>query len=617
MSLIERIDVGLVPPPRERKVTVHAMHKRQRRKKAAMAVVSSRKSNLAITEVPEPASDCDSTRANQTSNASSVLFEESSLARLDDSHSPQSLIQSDRQSEVSGGSVTSRNSSNVRSADGGGPASGGPIEDREITATVELLKGGCLPGDLLPVRIRVDHNRRMKSMHGVIVTLHRQGRVDYAPPASLFTNLSKEEARKLEHEEMYPKSRTGLGGLSLSAAGSCSVFRKDLSQTVTPLIIDPTTLSANIATSVRVPEDAFPSIKDVPGGLIAFKYYVEVIVDLGGKLDGPSQGSPKQSGRTGPLSMSGAGAAPGVGPHDTQLSRLANWNGTIVDTDHLRREKGVISVSFEVIVGNVDTIRSTSKPVVRPALPVQPPSDQAQVNETPETNYEGHDGYEDTEAYDEGGSPWTPYDLSQTYFPPGSSTEAPQYGYDAHIPQAPVYVPPPQPPDHSGLSDKERVREAEQRLFPSRPSVLPQESVAGPSRVTPPSRSNVQSPTLEAPVGESSGAEEPSAPTLAELSDAAHANHTDDKQEMERRRLLAEASAPPEMPEDSAIGGPLAPPLDFAVLSTSHEPSAPALHEQQQAEGCHESYGGMSGPSTARGPHGHDPRVEFLPKYER
>ncbi|KAK6067589.1 ph response protein [Seiridium cupressi] len=616
ISLVEKVDVGLVPLPRERKVTMHAMHKRQRRKKPTVTNTTPSRSTI---DLHEPASDLDSTRVHENSNGSSVNLDESNRPRPDD-HLPRSPIHSDIQSEVSGGSAASHNSSSVRGPDGSGGSSGsklstGATEDREITATVELLKGGCMPGDLVPVRIRVDHNRRMKSLHGIIVTFYRQGRVDYAPPASLFTNLSKEDARKLEREEFYPKSKTGLGGLSLSAAGSCSVFRKDLSQAVAPLIIDPRTLSANITTSVRVPEDVFPSIKGVPGGLITFKYHVEVVVDLGGRLGGQSQGTSQQPGRMGPISVSGNVPAPGGGSYDRQLSRLANWNGSIVDTDHLRREKGVISVSFEVVVGNLDTNRSRSKAVARPTLTLQPPSDPGYPVEPNEAGCNYQDNYDEGGDYDETATPYTPYDQSRTYFPSDVSSQAPHYDSHGHEGQAPVYVPPPQVPDQSGLTEKEHIRQAELRLLPSQPTIELGESAAGPSQPSVPSgRQFSGSVTTPANATDDAG-EGPSAPSLTDLSTAAaHSNPADDKQELERRRLLAEASAPPEVPEDFETGGPSAPPLDAAGPSVSHEPSAPLLDEHD-AYGSHDPFESIAGPSTARSPHGHE--AEHLPKYER
>ncbi|KAI1847305.1 hypothetical protein JX266_006530 [Neoarthrinium moseri] len=618
LSFLEKVDVGLVPVPRERKVTMHAMHKRRRKRTAATANTPTKNHSTGV-EGHEHVSDMDSMRANETSNDSSVNLEESMHPRQDDHHLPRSPIQSDIQSEVSTGSAASHNSNSARGADGsnGSKVSGGATEDREITATVELLKGGCTPGDLLPVRIKVDHNRRMKSLHGIIVTFFRQGRVDYAPPSTLFTDLSKDDIKKLEREEYYPKSRTGLGGLSLSSAGSCSVFRKDLSQAVAPLIIDPRTLSANITTSVRVPEDVFPSIKGVPGSLITFKYHVEVVVDLGGRLAGQSQGSTQQPTRMASMSVSATG--PSQDSYDRQLSRLANWNGTIVDTDHLRREKGVISVSFEVVVGNVDTNRSRSKSVARPALNLQPPSEHGYIGESHDMSYTWQERYEEDGEQSGSRSPWNAYDQSQTQAPPGPSPQVPRYEPQGHGSQAPSYVPPPQLPAQNGLSEKERVRQAEQRLLPSQPPAQSSEPEAGPSQPSAPTPNGLAAqpsdPVAEAETSHSTG-EEPSAPTLADLSSATHTNSTDDKQELERRRLLAEASSPPEMPEDYEAGGPSAPAINIAGPPTSEEPSAP-MFEEHDAYGSRDPYDSIAGPSTATSPHGHDHGTDDLPRYER
>lgn len=276
VSLVEKVDVGLIVPPRERKVFLQTMKRRVKKGKSVAAVVSSAtKGHPAWVELAEPSSDRESTRATESPNDSTMNLGNPTPAGVDDL--PRNPVPADVQSEISGESVPSNQSVaySVRGADVSGESNAGSKhsghDEREITATVELLKGGCLPGDLIPVRIRVEHNRYMKSLHGIIVTLYRQGRVDYAPPISSFTGLSEEDAKRLERDEYYPRSKTGLGGLSLSSAGSCSVFRKDLSQAVAPLIIDPSTLTANITTAVRVPEDAFPSIRNVPGGADHFQ----------------------------------------------------------------------------------------------------------------------------------------------------------------------------------------------------------------------------------------------------------------------------------------------------------------------------------------------------------
>ncbi|KAI1390317.1 uncharacterized protein F4822DRAFT_232499 [Hypoxylon trugodes] len=629
VALVEKVDIGLLGPPHERKVCMQTLRRRpKKKKKLAPPVASTAKQGPLSIETQEPASDLDSTRVNENSTGSSVsLAEVTTTAGPGGSHLPRSPLRSDLttgdlQSEISGDSAISNNSgsNSVRAAGASAESvaasklSGG--DGREITATVELLKGGCLPGDILPVKIRIEHNRRMKSMHGIIVTLYRQGRVDYSPPISLFTtDLSKEEAKRLEREDYYPRSRTGLGGLSLSSAGSCSVFRKDLSQAVAPLIIDPATLSANITTSVRVPEDVFPSIRNVPGGLISFKYHVEVVLDLGGKLAGQSTGSSQQPSRLASLGVPGGNPAAAVGSYD--LKRLANWNGTIVDTDHLRREKGVISVSFEVVVGTMDSSRTRGKSVVRPTLTVHAPPNEAGDAENGEPDYTWHNEYDENNYsgdYVSGQLEPSP----QNYLPPGASPQTSYYDFQDRESHAPVYIPPPELPRDSELSEKERVRQAEQRLLPSQPPSAPlppqqpSDSEAGPSQPSAPGdlsapADNVDDSDAQAllPTPENEG---PSAPTLGDLTPTGHStSHADDKQELERRRLLQEASAPPDVPEDYESSGPSAPPLG---QSQGLEPTAPVFNDNHDYE-ARDPYHDIAGPSQRHT--GSEP----LPKYER
>ncbi|OTB07646.1 hypothetical protein M426DRAFT_71704 [Hypoxylon sp. CI-4A] len=628
VALVEKVDIGLLVPPRERKVCMQTLRRRPKKKKKQTTAVSSTvKRGSVSTETPEPASDLDSTRVNENSNGSSVSLGEATAAGPSGSNLPRSplrtdLIAGDLQSEISGDSALSNNSgsNSARGADASGESvaaskvSGGG-DEREITATVELLKGGCLAGDTLPVKIKVEHNRRMKSMHGVIVTLFRQGRVDYSPPISLFTtDLSEEEAKRLEREDYYPRSRTGLGGLSLSSAGSCSVFRKDLSQTVAPLIIDPATLTANINTSIRVPEDVFPSIRNVPGGLISFKYHVEVVLDLGGKLAGQSTGSSQPTSRMGSLGVPGGNPASTVGAYD--LKRLANWNGTIVDTDHIRREKGVISVSFEVVVGTLDSNRSRGKAVVRPALSVQPPSSENANVENDELNYTWQNEYDDENNYS-GDYTHGQFEPSpESYFPPAVSPHTPYYDFQEREAPAPVYIPPPVLPVENELSEKQRVRQAEQRLLPSQPIHQSSESEAGPSQPSAPSDVSIL-PTTNVhhahgynslSIVEEDFEEGPSAPPLTDLTPTGPPpSHADDKQELERRRLLQEASAPPEVPEDYNGGEPSAPSFS---QPRSMEPTAPDLHDDHDY-GAPDPYHDIAGPS------GQTTGSEPLPRYER
>lgn len=441
---------------------------------------------------------------------------------------------------------------------------------RTIVTMIELVKGGCLPGDTISVKVNVQHTKPIRSMHGVIVTLYRQGRVDSAPPASLFKNLSKEERRRLEKEEYYPKSKTGLGGLSLTSAGSCSVFRKDLSQAFSPLIVDPVDFTASVTTSVRVPEDAFTSIRGVPGEMISFKYRLEVIVDLGGKLSNAIQIG--QNGRV----ATGGGALTST----RDVTAGVAFDGSLINTDALKREKGVIFDSFEVVVGNKDTARR-GKAVASTNYHEPTPYDENEryPGQWEEELYAAEDIYA---SPDYGPYPAEPAQQQYPFWNGGFHDPQPH-----HQSRLPSYIAPPEVPHESGLSEKERIRRAEQRLLPSQPDALEPAPVRGSSRAI---GNNGAGPSTAAPVAPTAPplpVPEASAPTLDDLaasSSSVPADANDDKQELERRRLLAEASAPPDFPTtyDADAAGPSAPPPSLPFHEAAAEPSAPTLTEEDE-----------------------------------
>lgn len=632
--LVEKLDVGPLTAPRARTIYLEPIPKKTRKKKQPVPTVE--RAGSVTSDQPEGASvvsENDSTRAQETSMDGSSVWVVGEDVNHDGVIHPMSPVgHSDLRSEISGdsaptdststghsrGAETAAQKRDSGSLQAAAAPRGSAVEDRTITATIELLRGGCLPGDMVSVKISVQHIKRIKSMHGVIVTLYRQGRIDSSPPLSLFRgHVSKEDATRLEKEEYYPKSRTGLGGLSLSSAGSCSVFRKDLSQAFNPLIIDPVSLTASVTTSVRVPEDAFPTIKGIPGELISFKYQLEVIVDLGGKL--ASQIQSGQSGRTGGIGPPAAVPIT-VNPYEGGAASLASWGGRPIDTDRLRREKGVISVSFEVIVGTENTSRQRGKSIMRGASSIF-----SQQIEDPVPYEATHDGYRNEKGVLRDGFEGIPDETPgyEQEFGPLSTEPTP-----AEAP-APFYVPPPQLPDERGLTEKERIRQAEQRLLPSQPDPSPipgpsappdldganiydaeDEPVAGPSNAPP--------PPLPRQATVSHEAEAPSAPTLDDL---VTTNHPDDKQELERQRLLNEASAPPEVPEDYDVGNHSAPARDLvptaaeagpSAPASSFEPSAPALPDDEHygQQYAYQDPGPEMSTQAAAVP-------EELPRYER
>lgn len=629
VELVEQVDVGSLAPPRPRTIYLEPISKRAKRKKPSGSVVSERHNSASGDNAGDTMSDLDSTRVIETSTDGSTGAEEGSQ---DSQQNPRSPVQSDLRSEVSGDSAVS--GSTGRSNKGADPVGSigtihagaskkPPSGQKTIVTTIELMKGGCLPGDTIPVRVNIQHTKPIRSMYGVIVTLYRQGRVDSAPPVSLFKNLSKEEMRRLEKEEYYPRSKTGLGGLSLTSAGSCSVFRKDLSQAFSPLIVDPVTFTASVTTSVRVPEDAFPSIRGVPGEMISFKYRLEVIVDLGGKLSNAIQ--------IGQQTRVAAGG--GVLSTTRDLTAgVTSFDGSLINTDALKREKGVIYDSLELVVGTTDSSRIRGKTIE--TAPAAYTSYYDGANYNGDGRWPGgweDEGYgEDSYLHDYSSFPAEPVSHPGAQYPywNGTSHDTPQS-------PAPLYIPPPNVPDENGLSEKQRIRRAEQRLLPSQPDAPAQ--ATGPSHSPDPDGAGpstmAAAPTLPPPPPPPPlPTDEASAPSMEDLAagpsapgvDRSH-SATDDKQELERRRLLAEVSAPPEFPEDYDSGaggsnsaGPGAPPLAAVVGGEDHEaePSAPILTEEDEY-GPRFAYNDAAGSSSRPPAAAAATPPEALPAYQR
>ncbi|RDA96010.1 hypothetical protein CP533_5882 [Ophiocordyceps camponoti-saundersi (nom. inval.)] len=612
VTLVQKIDIGMLSPPRPRTIFLEPISKRARRKKATATLERTPTASLA--EANDAASEPD-------------LAERYTITDDAVTSDPRNHIPSDLRSEVSGesGRTASTAISRAEAAQLSqvGAASMTPaakqqvVDDKTITATIELLKGGCLPGDTVSARVTVQHIKRVKSMTGVIVTLFRQGKIDTSPPPSRFstTASSRVEAGKPEKEEMFPRSRTSLGGLSLSSTSSTSIFRKDLDQNAAPLIIDPATLQASVTISVKVPDDAFPTIKGVPGDMISFKYQVEVVVDLGGRLASQLQGG-QSSSRVGPYGNGGA---------EQSAGSYAPWRSTnIADTAQLRREKGVISVSMETVVGSTDSSRTRKAVKKSPEARTvrihesdddggERPGSANHANGQPAPPHHDPDGYQFTPP--PGGPPSIP---SQ---PPQPDRQAPHRdepranGFPADA--APSYIPaPPLLVDQSNLTEKERIRQAETRLLPSQPPAAASSASASGAIARGYDDDDIydveDAPAAPAPEPSApcDGAADagPSAPTEELLGQG---NQAEDKLERERLRLMGEASAPPEFPDDgdrSGSGHPGVP----ADHGSEAEPSAPRLDDNDDY--C-ASYGAVAGPSGAGSSGGRHP--EQLPAYER
>ena len=400
------------------------------------------------------------------------------------------------------------------------------VPGKAVSGMVELLSGGCLPGEVIPLRISINYNRRITNTQGIVVTLYRQARIDTHPAIPLGPSRND---KKPKYEDYYPKSRTGLGGLSLSSAGSSKSFRNDLAQNFVPLVIDPNTSSAEPKSSLKVPDNCFPTINSVPGAMMSFNYYVEVVIDLRRKPSSQERFRPRlKMTDTDPWNgYGGQSETPQESAKCTYCASTAGW--PCLDTTQLRREKNVITRTFAVIVGTKDSNRRKSR--------------------FPE--------YEHT---------FTHVDLNMStihqagYDPNHISDVEPQ----CTLPQvtegdytSETFIP--APAMDTNLDEKSRLRQAEERLLPSAPP-----AADGPSSSTTPMNLQPSAPgnldiyrltsvedsssmnTLVYPVASFLPHEIQRGRVSLEHQSAHDAGANEDKQELERQRLQRLASCPPQ-----------------------------------------------------------------------
>jgi hypothetical protein len=444
---VERIDISPLYPPKSRTITLEPVSRRKVAKEHARKLVdpADRKSRKT-----DSASRSDPQRNSNSTAPSTGTDSEPPMSPSPSNMSYESAVSgSNAQSQVDSSSQSQSTSTDTRPND-----SRGSVAVKNITTEVESCVGGCLRGDSIPVKVSVNHVKHIKSMNGVIVTLFRQARVDMHPAIPLGPT---EKSKNPKYEDYYPRSKTGLGGLSLSGAGSSHMFRKDLSQTVQPLIVDPGSLLSEVTVKVRVPEDAFPTISTVPGAMISFKYYVEVVVDIQGRLGAQERA---MAGLTGMTSMTMSGGD----DLENERGGMTASGAYMVDTAPVRRDKGVVSATFEVVIGTRDSERRKGKqkeeetPVIPEEPPVVAPSQREETtNVGAEQHYPSHPSEDDYWGYNY-------YDWTH-----GDPNGYDHWDYHGNGWEAPPQIPMPHLPDDSQLSEKERARRAEERLLPSQP----------------------------------------------------------------------------------------------------------------------------------------------------
>lgn len=488
---------------------------------------------------------------------------------------------------------------------------------KTITATVELLRGGCLPGDLLSLKITIDHKKPIKSLQGVIVTLYREGRLESNnvcgcnyPTCEICSSRNEKDADQ--------KSKVKFTQLSPCSAGSTVTYRKDLSQACSPLIVDPQTLTAVVRCSIRMPEDVFPTISSVPGSLFSFRYYVEVVLDLNGKLAGQNRFlSHLKIQTSSSIDSRGCNTLSNKSGRADDLQPM--WDGSLIDTVRLRHEKTVVACLFEIVVGTVNSGRIYNRRVEISK------DDHGQPDFVKESTAVDTAGMRNTEPSVDGPPDIQEHDEYHGHYYSAQNA--------VHELQVPIPIPPPEVSEE--VDEKTRLRQAEERLLPSRP---PQQEVglqegsgfAGSSAPTlcgngpivsdsanwgSPQHFEPSAPlidaVMQATVGNTgSSAEQRNGLESVLAGHPTSAAMTEDKQELERQRLLAEASAPDGHPEDADFEGE-DPEVGPSVISVPLFPSAPVIPSEE--------YGGFGqGHFNSEVSFEHDlHNSEGLPRYER
>lgn len=597
LALVETIDIAPLSQPRPRVISLEPVSRKPKSKFGTKKIGPSKRNVKGISVlIPQ--------QHGYTTNNESVI-----------SQVTDEPLRSPALSEH--GSVGGRSSGTSSSLTGSPPHSGGTggVHRRDsinsdacgtITAMIEPSYAGCLPGDVLPLKISVDHTKPVKAMQGIIVTLFRQGRVDTSPTIPLGPSIRGQK----QDYEYYPKSLTGLGGLSLSSAGSSKLFRQDLNQTFTPLIIDPRSLTAILKTSIQVPEHVFPTISSTPGAMISFSYYLEVVIDLRGKPITQDRFIPR-------LGM--VNVVPGHGQGDPTINGVDGITNSAtsgfcsLDTSQMRREKGVVSSVFEVIVGTKDSNRkrlrqkeNTQDPKV--GQKATPSNVEVNRNEDlaagvrRENSAVGSDGPENC---------------------PPTTVDGVQDAVNGTTYSRLVMIPPPMIEDEQ--DEKTRLKRAEERLLPSSPPNSDEPSSSAYVQIRPSAPAAFENDSFVTRTGlsqlnapEYDGASAPSFATVAPSNVSwyrhayptsgpifSHAGPQDDKQELERQRLQMSASSPYDAPEDAT-------PEPGSPQNHRIEPTAPVLEDDHPYQ-----YYGRSEPSTSAAQTEHVVSNEHLPVYKK
>lgn len=181
--------------------------------------------------------------------------------------------------------------------------SNGSINNDSVRIKMSFPYVGYLKGESIPVKLNIKHYRQISNMNGIIVTLIRVCQLD----------LGKD----YEFES----------------------YRKDLSQSIVPLVLDLKTFKGDISTTLKIPPDCFPTIMSPT---LSFQYFVEVLINLSANTKPATTNYNMNSTNSLPLKKMD------LTEEDISFTDAVK---PMVNVDNLKKMKNVITVTNEVIIG--------------------------------------------------------------------------------------------------------------------------------------------------------------------------------------------------------------------------------------------------------------------------
>lgn len=157
-----------------------------------------------------------------------------------------SPVRSSNGASFDGGSTNTRNTGNSNHSNHTNNSSSS-INDKTVRISVDLPRAGYCIGEIIPIKVSLQHYKSFCHSAGLIVTLTRICRVG---------NGGKDEPME--------------------------TFRKDICQSIKPIYVDPETHSCSVIAFLRVPIDTFSTFTSLQK-FFTFQYYVEVMINLSQK----------------------------------------------------------------------------------------------------------------------------------------------------------------------------------------------------------------------------------------------------------------------------------------------------------------------------------------------